>query len=212
VRVGRDSLQRLRARAGESPLKRDSPYVQQLRFRILSQSLRPFASELSAPLCVRALLLYTRAAADAMTSLGHPDRFQSEAALNLARGLLGWCAPGLTGRVHTGAVPLSNLATGEFVLFVSYISCGLALPILPFFLLLLEEFGLQLQHLTPHSILQAAIFVHLCEMFMGWPPVPPSFATSSCWSNLGRPRTILVLTTSRRGRIRSAPTSPPSTV
>jgi hypothetical protein len=29
----------------------------------------------------------------------------------------------------------------------------LALPILPFFLLLLEEFGLQLQHLTPHSIL-----------------------------------------------------------
>ena len=96
-------------------MKRDSPYVQQLRFRILSQSLRPFASELSAPLCVRALLLYTRAAADAMTSLGHPDRFQSEAALNLARGLLGWCAPGLTGRVHTGAVPLSNLATGEFV-------------------------------------------------------------------------------------------------
>jgi hypothetical protein len=29
------------------------------------------------------------------------------------------------------------------------------------FLLLLEELELQLQHLTPHSILQAAIFVHL---------------------------------------------------
>jgi hypothetical protein len=29
----------------------------------------------------------------------------------------------------------------------------LTLPISPFFLLLLEEFGLQLQHLTPHSIL-----------------------------------------------------------
>jgi hypothetical protein len=29
----------------------------------------------------------------------------------------------------------------------------LALPILPFFLLPLEEFELQLQHLTPHSIL-----------------------------------------------------------
>jgi hypothetical protein len=42
----------------------------------------------------------------------------------------------------------------------------LALPISPFFLLLLEELGLQLQHLTPHSILQAAIFVHLCEMFV----------------------------------------------
>jgi hypothetical protein len=33
---------------------------------------------------------------------------------------------------------------GEFVLFTSYISCGLVLPISPFFLLLLEEFDLQL--------------------------------------------------------------------
>jgi hypothetical protein len=45
--------------------------------------------------------------------------------------------------------------------------CGLALPISPFFMLLLEDFGLQLQHLTSHSILQAAIFAHLCEMFVG---------------------------------------------
>jgi hypothetical protein len=49
--------------------------------------------------------------------------------------------------------PLGDIAAGEFVLFVSYISCGLALLISPFFMLLLEEFGLQLQHLTPHSIL-----------------------------------------------------------
>jgi hypothetical protein len=63
--------------------------------------------------------------------------------------------------------PLGDLAAGEFVLFVPYLFCGLALPILSFFLLLLEEFGLQLQHLTPHSILQVAIFVHLCEMFVG---------------------------------------------
>jgi hypothetical protein len=63
--------------------------VQKLRFRILSQSLRPFAFELSAPLCIRALLLYTRAAADAMTSLGHPERFQSKGVLNLVCHLLG---------------------------------------------------------------------------------------------------------------------------
>jgi hypothetical protein len=63
--------------------------------------------------------------------------------------------------------PLGDLAAGEFVLFVPYLFCGLALPISPFFLLLLEEFGLQLQHLTPHSILQVAIFVHFCEMFVG---------------------------------------------
>jgi hypothetical protein len=34
-------------------------------------------------------LLYARAAAHVMASLGHPDRFQSEQALNLVRGLLG---------------------------------------------------------------------------------------------------------------------------
>src|SRR5688572_23647737 len=36
VRVGRDFLWCLGARAGESSLKRDSPRVQQLRFRIFS--------------------------------------------------------------------------------------------------------------------------------------------------------------------------------
>jgi hypothetical protein len=41
-----------------------------------------------------------------------------------------------------GVVPLGDLAAEEFVLFTSYISCGLALPISPFFLMLLEEFGL----------------------------------------------------------------------
>jgi hypothetical protein len=89
-------------------------------------------------------VLYTRATVQAMTSLGHPDRFQSEEALNLVRGLLGWSAPGLAERIRVGTVPLGDLAAGEFMLFTSYISCGLALPISPFFLLLLEEFGLQL--------------------------------------------------------------------
>jgi hypothetical protein len=36
--------------------------------------------------------------------------------------------------------------------------------------LLLEEFGLQLQHLTPHSILLVSIFVHFMEMFVGVRP------------------------------------------
>jgi hypothetical protein len=102
-----------------------------------------------------------------MTSLGHPERFQSEGALNLVRNLLGWSAPVHAGRIRADATPLGDLAAGEFVLFVTYLSYGLALPISPFFLLLLEEFRLQLQHLTPHSILQAAIFVHLYEMFVG---------------------------------------------
>jgi hypothetical protein len=71
--------------------------------------------------------------------------------------------------------PLGDLAAGEFMLFVSYLSCRLALPISPFFMLLLEDLGLQLQHLTPHSILQAAIFAHLCEMFVGVVPCTSLF-------------------------------------
>jgi hypothetical protein len=149
-------------------LKRDSPRVQQLRFCILSQLLRPSTSELSVPLCIRALLL--SAAVVAMASLVHPERFQSEGALNLVRNMLGWSAPAFAERIHAGATHLDDLVAGEFVLFVSYLFCGLALPISPFFLLLLEELGLQLQHLIPHSILQAAIFVHLCEMFVGVAP------------------------------------------
>ena len=80
----------------------------------------------------------------AMASLVHPKRFQPEGALNLVRNLLGWSAPAFAGRICAGATPLGDLAAGKFVLFVSYLSCGLALPISPFFLLQLEEFGLQL--------------------------------------------------------------------
>jgi hypothetical protein len=141
--------------------------VQQLPFRILSQSLEP--------LCLRTPLLPALAAAHAMASLGHPDRFQSEEALNLVRGLLGWSAPGLAGRIRAGAAPLGDLVAGEFVLFTSYISCGLPMSILPFFLLLLEESGFQLQHLTPHFVLHAAIFVHLYEMFVGVAPCTSLF-------------------------------------
>jgi hypothetical protein len=173
VRDGRDFLGRLGARARESALKRDSPRVQQLHFRILSHLLHPFASELSTPLCIRAVLLF--AAVVAMASLVHPERFQSEGALNLVRNLLGWSTPVFAGRIHVGATPLGDLVAGEFVLFVSYLSCGLALPLSPFFLLLLEELSLQLQHLMPHSILQAAIFAHLCDMFMGVAPCTSLF-------------------------------------
>jgi hypothetical protein len=107
-------------------------------------SLRPFAFELSAPLCIRAP--QHSAAVVAMALLAHPERFQSEVAPNLLRNLLGWGTPAFARRICADASPLGDLAAGEFVLFVSYISCGLALSISSFFLLLLGEFGLQLQH------------------------------------------------------------------
>ena len=121
----------------------------------------------------RILLLF--AAVVAMASLVHLERYQTEGALGTVRRLLGWSAPTHTWRIWAGATPLSDLAAGEFVLFVSYLSCGLALPISPFFMLLLEELGLQLQHLTPHSILQAAIFADPCEMFVGVAPCTSLF-------------------------------------
>jgi hypothetical protein len=58
--------------------------------------------------------------------------------------LLGWSVSAFTGRIRAGATPLGDLAAGEFMLFVSYLSCGLVLPISPFFLLLLEDLDLQL--------------------------------------------------------------------
>jgi hypothetical protein len=51
------------------------------------------------------------------------------------RNLLGWSAPVFAGGIRTGTTPLGDLAVGEFVFFVSHISCGLVLPIWPFFLL-----------------------------------------------------------------------------
>ena len=110
-----------------------------------------------------------------MASLVHPERYQTERALGTVRRLLRWSAPAHAWRIQAGATPHGDLAAGEYVLFVSYLSCGLALPISPFFMLLLEDLGLQLQHLTPHSILQAAIFAHLCAMFVGVAPCTSLF-------------------------------------
>jgi hypothetical protein len=49
--------------------------------------------------------------------------------------------PSRCSQGRADASPLGGLAAREFVLFVSYLFCGLALPISPFFLLLLEELG-----------------------------------------------------------------------
>jgi hypothetical protein len=80
----------------------------------------------------------------AMSMLVHPDHYQTEEALDSVCRLLGWDSLAFAGRIRAGITPLGDLATGEFVLFVSYVSCGLALPISPFFMLLLEDLGLQL--------------------------------------------------------------------
>jgi hypothetical protein len=92
------------------------------------------------------------------------------------RRLLGWTTLELSGKIRAGSSSLNDLVAGEFVLFNSYITCGLVPPIPSFFLLLLEEFGLQLQHLTPHSVLLVAVFIHFMEMFMGARPYVAIFS------------------------------------
>jgi hypothetical protein len=71
--------------------------------------------------------------------LDPPECFQSEVALDLVLNLLIWGVSAFVGRIRVGASPHGDLAAGEFVLFVS---CVLALPISPFFLLLPEEHDL----------------------------------------------------------------------
>jgi hypothetical protein len=110
-----------------------------------------------------------------MALLDPPECFEYEVALNLVLNLLGWGAPAFAERVRVGAFPLGDLAAGKFVLFVSNLPCGLALSISSFFVLLLEELGLQPQHVTPRFILQEAIFAYLCEMSMGTTLLSPAF-------------------------------------
>ena len=55
----------------------------------------------------------------------------------------------------------------EVVMFKAFVERGLAIPICDFLRGLLFFWGIQLHHLTPDSILHIAIFVHLCEAFLG---------------------------------------------
>jgi hypothetical protein len=52
-------------------------------------------------------------------------------------------------------------------MFKAFVELGLAIPICDFLQGVLFFWGIQLHHLTPTSILHIAIFVHLCEAFLG---------------------------------------------
>lgn len=55
----------------------------------------------------------------------------------------------------------------ETVIFTSFMMVGLLPPFSAFFLAVPDDFGIQLLHLSPNSIIILAIFSHLCEMFIG---------------------------------------------
>jgi hypothetical protein len=161
ARVGRDLLRRFEALVGESFFKKGIPPSVVAIF-ITHSAL----SLLSSP--------HSSAAVAAMAFLDPPERLQPEVALNLVRNLLGWDAPAFIGRICVGASAHGDLTVGEFMLFVSNLPSGLALPISSFFVLLLEELGLQPQHIMPCFILQAAITAYLRRMSVGVTFLPAS--------------------------------------
>jgi hypothetical protein len=83
--------------------------------------------------------------------------------------------------VETGVLPPKELCswriwrevtvptedTHESIVYVAFLIHRLALPVSPFFRGLLDFYDLNLTHLNPNSILQVAIFVHMCEAFLG---------------------------------------------
>jgi hypothetical protein len=58
----------------------------------------------------------------------------------------------------------------KIVSFYHFSERGLALPTCSFFRGLLYFYGLELHHLNPNSICHIAIFIHICEAFLGIEP------------------------------------------
>ena len=64
----------------------------------------------------------------------------------------------------------SSEDTNQMVVFKSFYEKGFALPAGAFFRGLLHFYGLEVIHLKPNSIAQIAIFIHLCEGYLGIAP------------------------------------------
>jgi hypothetical protein len=65
--------------------------------------------------------------------------------------------------------------TNEIVVFSFFFQCRFSLPACDFFWGLLDHYQMELVHLNPNSTLQIAVFIHLCEAFLGIPPNFPLF-------------------------------------
>jgi hypothetical protein len=89
--------------------------------------------------------------------------------LRRLRRLLGWQSLRFDGWMRHSTFPLINLQPREF-LFSCYAAAGLVPPVSSFLFTLLEFYGLQLQYLSPHSLILVVIFIHLCEMFISMRP------------------------------------------
>jgi hypothetical protein len=70
-------------------------------------------------------------------------------------------------------IPTPN--TKEIIVFSSFFQHRFGLPACDFLRGLLNHYKIELVHLNPNSILQIAVFVHLCEAFIGIPPNFPLY-------------------------------------
>jgi hypothetical protein len=77
-----------------------------------------------------------------------------------------------------GAASRPNPPAGFTVMFLSFLYRGLSLPAHEFLRRLLHVYEIQLWELTPNSILLLAIFITLCEAFLG---IEPHFGL---WKNI----------------------------
>jgi hypothetical protein len=77
--------------------------------------------------------------------------------------------------------------TNEIVVFTSFFQRGFGLLVCDFLHGLLDHYQIELVHLNPNSILQIAIFVHLCKSYHGIPPNFPLF--KNYFSQKYQPRT-----------------------
>jgi hypothetical protein len=92
-------------------------------------------------------------------------RYQSESDLKVLRKAIGWQSLGYDSKMRCRMLSLAH--PSDFIYFSSYALAWLVPSLSSFFLVLLENYGFQLHHMSPHSITMVAIFTHFCEMFVG---------------------------------------------
>jgi hypothetical protein len=93
-----------------------------------------------------------------------PSRYQTESDLRKLRKVIRWQSPRYDSKMWCGIVSLANMQPSDFIFFSLYALSRLVPPLSSFFMLL-EHYRLQLQHLSPPSML-VVIFIHFCEVFM----------------------------------------------
>jgi hypothetical protein len=75
-------------------------------------------------------------------------------------------------------IPTPNIK--DIVVLTSFFQCGFSLATRKFHRGLLHHYQIELVHLNSNSILQIAIFVHLCEAFLAIHPNFPLFKHYFC--------------------------------